>query len=82
MRLGEALPSFDVVSTIGILHDQPPEIADLYAALEMVANTRKPLVILISDESLFPAVLDLLETCTATSPPGLLSCPTSTRLRR
>ncbi len=62
VRLGEVLPSFDVVSTIGILHDQPPQVADLYAVLEMVANTRKPLVILISDESLFPAVLELLES--------------------
>jgi trimethylamine---corrinoid protein Co-methyltransferase len=62
VRLGEALPGFDVVSTIGILHDQPPHLADLFAVLEMVANTHKPLVILISNESLFPAVLDLLET--------------------
>jgi trimethylamine--corrinoid protein Co-methyltransferase len=37
-------------------------VADLYAVLEMVANAEKPLVLLISDESLFPAVLDLLET--------------------
>ena len=62
VRLGEALPSFDVVSTIGILHDQPPHLADLYAVLEMLANTRKTLVILISNEALFPAVLDLLES--------------------
>ena len=62
VRLGEALPAFDVVSTIGILHDQPPHLADLYAVLEMLANTRKALVILISNEALFPAVLDLLES--------------------
>jgi len=61
VRLGEALEHFDVVSTIGILHDIPPQVADLYATLEMVANTVKPLVILISDESLFPTVLDLVE---------------------
>jgi len=61
VRLGGALENFDVVSTIGILHDIPPQVADLYATLEMIANTVKPLVILISDESLFPRVLDLLE---------------------
>ena len=61
VRLGDGLENFDVISTIGILHDLPPETADLYATLEMVANTTKPLVILISDESLFPKVLDMLE---------------------
>jgi len=62
VRLGDALANFDLVSTIGILHDQPPQLADLYAVLEMVANTTKPLVILISDETLFPPALDLLES--------------------
>jgi trimethylamine--corrinoid protein Co-methyltransferase len=61
VRLGGALKNFDVVSTIGILHDEPPQVADLYAVLEMVANTVKTLVILISDEALFPPALDLLE---------------------
>ncbi|MEJ2710246.1 MAG: trimethylamine methyltransferase family protein [Anaerolineales bacterium] len=61
VRLGQALPNYDVISTVGILQDKPPEVADLYAALEMVANTIKPLVMLVSDERLFPDVLDLLE---------------------
>ncbi|MGC8874902.1 MAG: trimethylamine methyltransferase family protein [Chloroflexia bacterium] len=61
VRLGEHLPLYDVISTIGILQDVPAPVADLYATLEMVANTTKPLVILVSDESRFPAVLDLLE---------------------
>jgi trimethylamine--corrinoid protein Co-methyltransferase len=60
-RLGNQLPHYDVISTIGILQDYPPESADLYAVLEMAANTTKPLVILISDEGLFPRALDLLE---------------------
>jgi trimethylamine--corrinoid protein Co-methyltransferase len=60
VRLGGALPQFDVVSTTGIIQDIPQDVADLYAVLEMTANTTKPLVLLISDESLFPAVLDLL----------------------
>ena len=59
-RLGDALPSFDVISTLGILHDLPPETADLYATLEMVANTIKPLVLLISEATLFEPTLDLL----------------------
>ena len=61
VRLGSVLPSFDAVSTDGIVQDVPPKESDLYATLEMVANTDKPLVILISDEDAFPMVLDLLE---------------------
>jgi trimethylamine--corrinoid protein Co-methyltransferase len=61
VRLGDALSSFDVISTTGIIQDVPPEASDLYATLEMTANTTKPLIILVSDESTFPAVLDLLE---------------------
>lgn len=61
VRLGEHLPLYDVISTIGIVQDVPAPTSDLYATLEMVANTTKPLVILVSDEARFPAVLDLLE---------------------
>jgi trimethylamine--corrinoid protein Co-methyltransferase len=61
VRLGQALPSFDVVSTLGIVQDVPAEVSDLYATLEMVANTIKPLVLLVSADDAFPAVLDLLE---------------------
>jgi trimethylamine--corrinoid protein Co-methyltransferase len=61
VRLGAALPSFDVISTVGIVQDVPPEVSDLHATLEMAANTIKPLVILVSDEEAFPTVLDLLE---------------------
>jgi trimethylamine--corrinoid protein Co-methyltransferase len=61
VRLSHNLPNFDLVSTIGIVQDYPPEIADLYAELEMLANTTKPLVILISKEALFSPVLDLFE---------------------
>ena len=38
-----------------------PQVADLYAVLEMVANSTKPLVLLISDEKLYPQVLKLLD---------------------
>lgn len=61
VRLGDRLPLYDVISTIGVLQDVPPAVSDLYATLDMVANTIKPLVILISDEHKFPDVLDLLE---------------------
>lgn len=61
VRLGDALPSFDVISTVGIVQDVSPEVSDLYAVLEMTANTLKPLAILVSDEDRFPDVLDLLE---------------------
>jgi trimethylamine--corrinoid protein Co-methyltransferase len=61
VRLTQALPQYDVISTLGVLRDLPPRIADLYAVLEMVANSTKPLVILISDEKLFPAALKLLD---------------------
>jgi trimethylamine--corrinoid protein Co-methyltransferase len=61
VRLGQALPSYDVISTVGVIQDIEPSSADLYAALEMVANSFKPLVVLVSEEDLFPSVLDLLE---------------------
>ena len=61
VRLGGALPAFDVISTIGIVQDVAPSVSDLYATLEMVANTTKPLVLLVSNEEVFPRVLDLIE---------------------
>jgi trimethylamine--corrinoid protein Co-methyltransferase len=61
MRLGDALPSFDVISTPGILHDVPAGQADLVATLEMIANTTKPLVLLVSETEAFGQVLDLVE---------------------
>ncbi|MEW5872619.1 MAG: trimethylamine methyltransferase family protein [Chloroflexota bacterium] len=61
VRLGSRLPNYDVISTVGIVQDVPAEVSDLYAVLEMVANTTKPLVMLVSDEERFPDVLDLLE---------------------
>jgi len=61
-RLGQALPAFDLISTPGILHDCPPPLADLYATLELVANTIKPLVLLISEGRRLGDMFDLLET--------------------
>jgi trimethylamine--corrinoid protein Co-methyltransferase len=60
VRLAGDLPAFDLVSTVGILRDVDVKQADLYATLEMVANTYKPLVLLISDEKQFAPALDML----------------------
>ncbi len=62
VRLGSRLPHYDVISTVGIVQDVPVEMTDLYASLEMIANTTKALVLLVSDETKFPAVLDMFET--------------------
>lgn len=59
-RLGSVLSGIDVISTVGIVQNLSPESADLYGTLEMVANTTKPLVILISDKQCFDSALDLL----------------------
>lgn len=61
VRLGSILPSFDFITTPGILHDVPLEASDFYAVLEMTANTTKPLVILVSDDAALPGAFDLLE---------------------
>ena len=61
VQLGHRLPNYDVISTVGIEQDVPAPLSDLHATLDMVANTTKPLVILISEDRSFPAVLDLLE---------------------
>ena len=60
-RLGSVLSGYDVISTIGIIQDITPELADFYGTLEMIANTTKPLVILISEKQCFDISLDLLE---------------------
>lgn len=61
VRLGHVLPRYDVISTLGILRELDPNIADMYAVLEMAANTTKPLVLLVSNASLFPSALAMLE---------------------
>jgi trimethylamine--corrinoid protein Co-methyltransferase len=60
IRLGDVLPSFDAISTVGIIQDLPAEVADLYAVLEMAANTVKPLVVLVSNEDRFADAMSLL----------------------
>jgi len=60
-RLGSVLSNFDLISTVGIIQDISPQVADLYATLEMTANTTKPLVLLISEKQCFETSLNLLE---------------------
>ena len=61
VRLGGSLSHYEVISTVGIVQDVPTPLSDLYGSLEMLANTTKPLVLLVSDESKFSSVLDLFE---------------------
>ena len=61
VRLGQSLGSFDLISTMGVVQDTSTEQSDLVGILEMAANSTKPLVLLVSQEDRFPAVLDLLE---------------------
>jgi trimethylamine--corrinoid protein Co-methyltransferase len=60
-RLGNALESFDVISTLGSPHDVDTTLSDLYATLDIYANTVKPVILLISNEKLFEPAIDLLE---------------------
>jgi len=60
-RLANSLPLYDCVSTLGVVRDVPEALGDLYGNLEMFANTRKPLVILTSDEDNFTPLMDLFE---------------------
>lgn len=61
VRLGSSLKHYDVISTVGIVRDVPEELGDLYGSLEHIANTTKPLVLLVSDENKFPDVLRMYE---------------------
>lgn len=59
-QLGNTLEHFDLVSTPGVLKEFSELETDLYATLELVANTTKPIVILNSEAAQFKGMLDLL----------------------
>lgn len=61
VRLGNKLPHYDVISTIGIVRDVPEYLTDLYGSLEHFANGIKPLVLLCSDEHKFDDVMQMFE---------------------
>ncbi len=60
-RLGEALGEFDLISTPGVIKDDSAGDPELIGALEMVANTRKPLVLLISELASFENCLEMFD---------------------
>lgn len=60
-RLGDLLPNFDMVSTIGIPSDVPAAGIDLYNCLDIYANTSRPQIALISEKDNIGRVFDLLE---------------------
>ncbi len=59
-QLGDLLENYDMISTLGIPSDVSAHSSDIYSALDMYANTSKPLVLLISGENKLSEVLDLL----------------------
>lgn len=59
-KLSDLLGAYDMVSTLGIPSDVKADKSDLYSALDMYANTDKPLVLLISDEKNINKVFELL----------------------
>ncbi len=61
VRLGNKLPNYDVVSTIGIARDVDENLTDVYGSLEHFANGIKPMVLLCSDEHKFDDVLKMFE---------------------
>ncbi|HQX16312.1 MAG TPA: trimethylamine methyltransferase family protein [Anaerolineales bacterium] len=61
VRVGNKLPLYDIVSTIGICRDVPDYLTDLIGSLEHFANGIKPMVLLCSDEHKFDDVLRMFE---------------------
>ncbi|NQU87607.1 MAG: trimethylamine methyltransferase family protein [Mariniphaga sp.] len=59
-KLGDLLDNYDMISTLGIPSDVDAGESDLFSALDMYANTSKPMVLLISGENKINEVLELL----------------------
>lgn len=59
--LGNGLDEFDTIATPGVLHDCKPEESDMIGFLEMLANTDKPITLLVSEPSAFEPCLDLCD---------------------
>jgi len=58
--LGDILEHIDMISTIGIPSDVEVQKLDLFASLDMYANSTKPIVLLISESNNINRVFDLL----------------------
>lgn len=61
VRLGNKLPQYDMVSTVGIVRDVPEHLTDVYGSLEHFVNGTKPMVLLVSDEHKFEDVMRMFE---------------------
>jgi trimethylamine--corrinoid protein Co-methyltransferase len=61
VRVGNKLPLYDMVSTIGICREVPDYLTDLLGSLEHFANGIKPMVLLCSDEHKFDDVLNMIQ---------------------
>lgn len=59
-KLGDLLENYAMVSTLGLPSDVAVEKSDLYSALDMYANTSKPLVLLIAGDNKIKDVFELL----------------------
>ncbi len=59
--LGNTLSQFDLVSTPGVIQNDNSKVGEVTAALEMMANTSKPIIILISEPRQFEQTLRMLE---------------------
>ncbi len=60
-QLAGTLTQFDMLATPGIAQDISQQTADLHVTLEMMANTVKPLVVLVSEHHCFGPMLDMFE---------------------
>ncbi len=63
--LAEELTGYDLLSTPGVIKDVSTKKADLVCTAKMLASTKKPLLLLVSDEDQFGKVLDLVDSVSA-----------------
>ncbi len=59
-RLAQTLEQYDLISTPGVIQDKDILHGEVMATLEMVSNTTKPLVLLVSDPKQFESSLEML----------------------
>jgi len=59
--LGNTLKQFDIISTPGVIQKDTSGFGEIVASLEMMANTSKPLSLLISDPSQYQHTLDMVD---------------------
>lgn len=59
--LANSLDAFDAIATPGTIHDYGPGQADYFSTLELLANTHKPVILLVSKDTAFPGILNFIE---------------------